>query len=118
MSVRPIALLVPLLLLAPLAGCGGETERAEAVIEDFRFVREPNGTQVVRGEVYNPTDRRLRHVQIEVALYEADADVAHPTETMRVQVRDVGPRERVPFRQEVDTGRTLAAARVQGMLLR
>jgi len=120
--MRPLILAPALVLLLALAlgaaACGEPPEPRDAQVEDFRLVQEPDGTQAVRGEVHNPSGRPIQNLQIEVALYAEEADISQPTETMRVQVRNVGPGERVPFRQEIDSGVSFSGARVQSMLLR
>jgi|GEM_PF-501685 len=120
--LRRLPLTLPLALLivgaAVWAGCGEPQLPLEAEVEDFQVVREPNGTQYVRGVVHNPSERPLRAAQISVDLYDGDGEEgAAPSESMRVEVRDIAPGERKAFRQEVDTGLTLRGARVRNVLL-
>lgn len=103
-----------LLLLGLLAGCGGEQARLDAEVEDFRLLREEDGTQIVRGVLFNPSTRPISTAQVEVALFQGSTEAA---ETIRFEVRDVAPGERKPFRQTVDTALELTGASVKQILI-
>ena len=97
-----------------LVGCGGEEDTPSgASVEEFRLTRE-EGRQVVAGVLVNPSDRHLEGVAVEVALYDQPVEPGiEPVETLRVEVQDIAPGERKPFRQTVDTDLTLSGAQVR-----
>lgn len=115
-------LLGAMLLVAAVAlvvGCGGEERAAsEAGVEEFRLTRADDGRQVVAGVLVNPSDETIDSATIEVALYDQPVEPGvAPIETMRVEVRDVGPGERKAFRETVDTRLTLSGAQVRQILV-
>lgn len=96
-----------------LAGCGEGDAPSGASVEEFRLTRE-DGRQVVAGVLVNPSDRHLEGVAVEVALYDQPVEPGvEPVETIRVEVQDIAPGERKPFRQTVDTDLTLSGAQVR-----
>jgi hypothetical protein len=118
---RPLFTMALTLLLAgvvALTGCGEAAPPLSAEVEGFRLIREADGTQFVTGTLHNPSERPLRAAQISVDLYDGNGEEgAAPTESMRLEVRDLEPGERKAFRQVVDTGLSLRGARVRNILL-
>lgn len=105
------------LAAALVAGCGEGQAPSGASVEEFRLTRE-DGRQVVAGVLVNPSDRHLEGVAVEVALYDQPVEPGvAPVETMRVEVQDIAPGERKPFRQTVDTDLTLSGAQVRQILV-
>ena len=101
------------LAAALVAGCGEGQAPSGASVEEFRLTRE-DGRQVVAGVLVNPSDRHLEGVAVEVALYDQPVEPGvAPVETVRVEVRDIAPGERKPFRQVLDTDLTLSGAQVR-----
>ncbi len=108
-----------LVLLALAAGCGGEQPALTAHVEEFRLVREEDGKQVVTGLLVNPNDRPISSAIVDVDLYDQPVEPGvEPVETMRVEVREVGPGERKRFRQTVDTRLRLSGARSGRIVVR
>lgn len=116
----PLRLLAVSLLTAVLLGSGyllagcGEPEPREAEVEDFRFYRERDGTQVVQGVFVNSGQRYIRGARILIALY--DDTAAAPSDSMSIEVRDIEPGAKKVFRQEVDSGVRLSGARVERII--
>jgi hypothetical protein len=112
-------LIVPLLTVALissaplLVGCGEQQPR-EGDVEDFRFYRERNGTQVVQGVFVNSGQRYIRGARILVSLYDDNAGAA--SDSMSIEIRDIEPGQKKSFRQEVDTGVRLTGARVERII--
>lgn len=101
------------LVVALAAGCGEAQAPSGVTVEEFRLTRE-DGRQVVTGTLANPSDRPLAGVAVEVALYDQPVEPGvTPIETIRVEVRDIAPGERKPFRQILDTDHTLSGAQVR-----
>ncbi len=114
------AVLLAVLLVAASAvvGCGGAAGELDARVEEFRLIREADGTQVVRGVLVNLSERPIASATVEIALYEGEvAPGVQPAETMRLEIRDVEGGARETFRQAVDTRGTLTGARVQQILI-
>ncbi len=62
--------LFPLLLVALLAGCGGDGAATGALsVENLRLVRQPDGSQAVSGVVVNDGEKE-RSVQVVVSLFD------------------------------------------------
>lgn len=104
-------MIVAALLL--MAGCG-ESQPRDAEVEDFRFFRQGNGTQVVQGVFVNSGQRYIRGARITVLLYEGDHE--NVADSMSIEVLDIEPGERKTFRHEVDTARLLTGARVERII--
>ena len=119
MPVR--ALFAVLFVLAPFfaAGCGGEGRPAlDAKVEEFRLVRENDGTQVVTGYLANPNERPISSATINVDLYDQPVEPGvEPVEEMKVVVRDIAAGERKLFKGTVDTRLRLSGARVGQILV-
>jgi hypothetical protein len=122
MFCRLVALV--LLLAAPLAGCSTEaptstdpitgpeadaigavltddeapTDTASIAVENLRLVREPDGSQVVRGLVINRADRE-RNAQVVVALYDARNQ---RIDEVQISVEDIGPESQQGFSRALD----------------
>lgn len=96
-----------------LAGCGEPVPR-EAEVEDFRFYRERDGTQVVQGVFVNSGQRHIRGARILISLY--DDNVGAAIDSMSIEMRDIEPGEKKAFRQEVDSGVRLSGARVERII--
>lgn len=103
-----------LVLAAALAaGCGEAQAPSGVTVEEFRLTREDEA-QVVTGTLVNPSDRPLDGVAVEVALYDQPVEPGvMPVETVRVEVQNIAPGERKPFRQTLDTDLTLSGAQVR-----
>ena len=101
------------LLTALAVGCGEAQAPSGVTVEEFRLTREDH-TQVVTGILVNLSGRLLGGVAVEVALYDQPVEPGvAPVETVRVEVRDIAPGERKPFRQVLDTDLTLSGAQVR-----
>ena len=114
-----------LLLAAPLAGCstdapdstepiagpdpdaigavlteeaGATTDTASIAVENLRLVREPDGSQVVRGLVINRADRE-RNAQVVIALYDSSNQ---RIDEVQVSVEDIAPEAEQGFSRALD----------------
>lgn len=117
-TTRAQGLALIVLIAVATAGCGEEPAALDAEVEGFRLVREEDGRQVVTGTLVNPSERPISSATVEVALYDQPVEPGvEPVETMRLEVRDVGPGARKPFRQTVDTRLRLSGARVRQILV-
>ena len=107
------------LLALSLTSCGGEPQAAlDASVEEFRLVREEDGKQVVAGVLVNPNDRAIASATIDVDLYDQPVEPGvEPVEAMKVEVREIAPGERKPFRATVDTRLRLSGAKVGRILV-
>jgi hypothetical protein len=117
---RALSLFLTLLLLATgfIAGCGEAQAPLDARVEEFRLLREEDGTQVVAGYLVNPNDRPIPSATVTVDLYDQPVEAGvEPIEEMRVVVRDIAPGERKRFRSTVDTRLRLSGARVGQILV-
>jgi hypothetical protein len=111
-AATTILLLVAIGLL--MTGCG-EPEPRDAVIEDFRLIREGNGDQVVHGTLVNTAGKHIRGARISVDLYAGGT--TEPADTMSIEVRDIEPGASKSFRHELDTGQSLSGARINQIVL-
>ena len=112
-SVRRFFIVPLVLALMSVAavGCGDSSTLARQLeVEDFRYLKTADGTRVLRGVLFNPTDEVISNVQIEVSLLDADNQ---RIDKAFISVSDVGPDGRTPFRHVVN-----AAAAVQGARIR
>lgn len=117
---RALPLLITFLLLSTgfVAGCGEARAPLDARVEEFRLLREEDGTQVVAGYLVNPNDRVIPSATVNVDLYDQPVEAGvEPIEAMKVVVRDIAPGERKRFRATVDTRLTLSGARVGQILV-
>ena len=122
MLCRVLALL--LLLAIPLAGCGtdapgspdpsaeGEpdaieaaltedeaaTDTASIAVENLRLVREPDGSQVIRGLVVNRADRE-RNAQVVIALYD---ESNQRIDEVQISVDDIDAESQQGFSRALD----------------
>lgn len=117
---RALPLFLAFLLLASafVAGCGEAQSPLDARVEEFRLVREEDGTQVVTGYLFNPNERVIPSATVNVDLYDQPVEPGvEPVEEMKIVVRDIAPGERKRFRNTVDTRLTLSGARVGQILV-
>ena len=122
MHCRVLALL--LLLAIPLAGCGtdapdssdpiaeGEpdaieaaltedeaaTDTASIAVENLRLVREPDGSQVIRGLVVNRAGRE-RNAQVVIALYD---ESNQRIDEVQISVDDIDAESQQGFSRALD----------------
>jgi len=117
---RTLLFFLTLLLLTTgfVAGCGEARTPLDARVEEFRLLREEDGTQVVAGYLVNPNDRPIPSATVNVDLYDQPVEAGvEPVEEMKVVVRDIAPGERKRFRATEDTRLTLSGARIGQILV-
>jgi hypothetical protein len=104
-----------LLLALFLGACGTEPQTGvRAEVEDLQLTRHPDGDQVVTGTLVNQSERAVRGAQIEVSLYDEEN---RPLETVRIDVQNVEPGERRPFRRVLDAPFVVQGAGVKQILI-
>ncbi len=95
-------------------GCGdAKPEGPPAEVEDFKFSKVPGGARILTGTLFNPSDRPIRNSIIQVSLFD---DANQLLTTMNIEVKDVQPGERKPFRQPIDTDLKVTRAKVRRTL--
>lgn len=116
-TLKRLALLAPLLLLVlstiVFSGCGNgaEQERVRQLqVEDFRYVRRPDGARVLRGTLVNPLTMPVQNVQIEVSLLDADN---RRVERVLIAVSEVPSEGRTPFRKILNVEAGVQGARIR-----
>ena len=131
-------LLTPLswIALLLLAACGGDDQAtstgtsadsaavvaqtvppldtSQVQVEDFKYTVLQGDARVLTGQVYNPTDRALTNVQIQVSLFDANN---RRVSEMSIAVKDVEAGARRSFRQAVDSDVDVQGAKVRSLLV-
>lgn len=115
--VRP-ALLLCTFLLGLVAGCGGnggaDAESMPVQVENFRYSRLPTGERLLTGELANLTGETIHNAQIQVSLFDADN---RRISSVLIDVHDLAPYGRSPFREAVDGDLRIQRARVQRVIV-
>ena len=83
-------------------------------VEDFQYARLAGDARVLTGEVYNPTDRLIKNVQVQVSLFDANN---RRVSEMSIGVKDVPANGRRPFRQAIDSDLDVQGAKVRSLLV-
>lgn len=95
-------------------GCGEvQPEGPPAEVEEFKFSQVPGGARILTGTLYNPGDRPIRNSIIQVSLFD---DRNQLLTTMNIEVSDVPPGNRKPFREPIDTDLQVTRAKVRRTL--
>ncbi|MFW5955131.1 MAG: FxLYD domain-containing protein [Rhodothermales bacterium] len=119
-----------MMMFALLAGCRSSSEDGDASqqdtvvfeergaegrvsIEEFGYMRSPEGRRFVRGRLKNDSSRYLRNAQVQVSLYDEDNRASG---SMIVLVKDVEPGSEKAFQATVDR-EDAAGARVRAILM-
>ena len=95
------------------AQAGAQADSAEVWVEDFGYSLLPGGGRVLTGTFVNATGAEIRNAQVQVSLFDGDNRLAS---TMHIPVQNIGPGERKPFREPLDTDLDIRSARVRSIL--
>ena len=93
---------------------GAEADTGLVQVEDFQYARLAGDARVLTGEVYNPTDRLIKNVQVQVSLFDANN---RRVSEMSIGVKDVPANGRRPFRQAIDSDLDVQGAKVRSLLV-
>lgn len=96
------------------AGSDAAADTSQVQVEDFQYTSLPGDARILTGQVYNPTDKVLKNVQIQVSLFDANN---RWISRMSISVKDVPPGERRTFRQPVDSDLDVQGAKVRNLLV-
>lgn len=90
------------------------SDTTEVTVTDFQYTELEDGTRVFTGELYNPTTEHIEHAQIQISLLDAEN---RRIGEARVELADIAPGTRKPFRQPLDSDKDIRQARVRSVLV-
>ena len=104
----------PLDSAATVAQAAPTSDTSKVQVEDFKYTVLQGDARVLTGQVYNPTDKNLKNVQIRVSLFDANN---RRVSEMSIAVKDVEPGKRRSFRQHVDSDMDIQGAKVVSLIV-
>lgn len=110
-------LLAGLALLLVRCGSSDEADVQRVMnqleVEEIRYLEMPDGKRFLEGQVYNPTEQAVRDVQVQVGLYDAKN---RRLDQMNILVERLPARQRVSFREPVQSEADARGARVNSLV--